>query len=114
VIDPVKLQAFKPVKCVRERLVGLLGRSTLPAGQGIWLTPCQAVHTIGMKFAIDVVFVARDGTVLRIDQSVPPGRIRLCWRARSIIEMSAGWASEMGLRCGVRIVLPAQIQGGCK
>jgi uncharacterized protein len=113
-INPVSLQAFKPARNFRERLVGLLGRSTLPKGQGIWLTPCKAVHTIGMQFSIDVVFVARDGTVLRIDQAVPPGRICLCWRACSIIEMSAGWASEMGLRCGVRIVRPAQIQGGCE
>ncbi len=113
-IDPVRLQAFKPVNCLRERLVGLLGRSTLPVGQGIWLTPCKAVHTIGMRFPIDIVFVARNGTVLRIDQSVPPGRIRICWRAGSIIEMSAGWAREMGLRCGVRIGLRAPIQGGCK
>ena len=42
---------------VAARLRGLLGRDGLPAGTGLWIRPCNAVHTLGMRFAIDIVFL---------------------------------------------------------
>lgn len=91
----------------RERLLGLLGCSHLPRGQGLWLHPCAAVHTVGMRFAIDLVFLDRNDRVIRIDRGVAAGRIRICWRANSVLEVSAGWAEETGLAGGQRLTRPA-------
>jgi uncharacterized protein len=105
----VKLDLIQPAIRFRQRTIGLLGRAALAPGHGIWLAPCWAIHTVGMRFPIDLVFIARSGAIVRIDQSVAPGRMRCCWRAWSIIEMSAGWASELGLKQGVVLSYPADI-----
>jgi uncharacterized protein len=90
----------------RERLFGLLGRSELPQGQGLWLQPCAAVHTVGMRFAIDLVFLDRDARIIRIDHNVAPGRVRVCWAANSVLELSAGRAHEIALARGQHLSRP--------
>lgn len=91
-----------------QRLVGLLGRRHLPPGQGLLLVPCRAVHTIGMRFPIDVIFLAREGRVVGI-ATLPPGR--LAWggfHAWAALEVPAGEAQAAGLRVGERLVLRAE------
>jgi uncharacterized membrane protein (UPF0127 family) len=64
------------------------------------LEPCWQVHTIGMRFPIDVAFCARDGRVLRV-ATMRPGRVsRPVWRARFVLEADAGAWVRWGLRCG--------------
>jgi uncharacterized protein len=84
------------------RLRGLFGQAPLPPDRALWLIPCRAVHTVGMRVPIDVAFVARDGTVLRVLSALAPGRVAVCWSAHSAIEMRVGTAAAIGLRNGVR------------
>ena len=77
------------------RRTGLLGHERLDAGEGLWIVPCEAVHTFGMKFAIDVVFLNRQKKVLKIARDVRRGRIRLCLRAHSVLELASGTAGSL-------------------
>ncbi len=86
-----------------SRAVGLLGRATLPADEGLLLTPCNGVHTFGMRFSIDVVYLDREGRVLRLISEVKPGRLCAPERgARAVLELPAGAALRLGLRQGLR------------
>jgi uncharacterized membrane protein (UPF0127 family) len=73
----------------RERRRGLARMTPLPAGYGLWIKTFS-IHTFAMRFALDLVWVGRDGRVVRVDRVVPPGRIKLCVRARAVIETAAG------------------------
>ncbi|MFA5882884.1 MAG: DUF192 domain-containing protein [Acidimicrobiia bacterium] len=77
---------------------GLLGRDGIDGV--LVLVPCRQVHTIGMRFAIDVAFCAADGRVLRV-ATMQPGRVsRPVVRARVVLEAEAGAFGCWGLRCG--------------
>jgi len=83
------------------RLFGLLGRSGLSPGEGLWIFPCRAIHTIGMPFTIDVIFLAHDNTVVRTAPSVAPFRICLGGRgAWSVVELGAGTIKQSRTRTG--------------
>lgn len=71
-----------------SRFKGLLGRSALPMDTGLLITPCNSVHTLGMQFAIGVVFLDRSYTVCRVLPLLPPGRFSP-WvpRARHVLEV---------------------------
>lgn len=69
---------------------GLLGRDGLPAGGGLWIVPCEAVHTFGMRFPIDLVYIDRNKIVKKVRSSVPPWRLSGCLSAHSIIELPSG------------------------
>jgi uncharacterized membrane protein (UPF0127 family) len=58
------------------------------------------VHTVGMRFAIDVVWCARDGRVVRVATVAPGWVTRPVWSARSVIEADAGAAARWGVRPG--------------
>jgi len=73
------------------RLKGLLGKSALPAGEGLWIKPCNSVHTFGMQFPIDVVFLDKEKRVVGLAKTLRPNRIsRLYSSASSVIELPAG------------------------
>ena len=76
----------------RERRRGLAGLDALPDAVGLHLAPCRSVHTIGMRFALDLIWLDRAGRVVRVDRDVPPWRVRTCLRARSVVEVGAGRA----------------------
>lgn len=81
----------------QARMTGLLGRDSLPPGQGLILDPCRLIHTFMMRFAIDVVFYDRALRVTRTAASVRPGR--LAWggvRARATLELPAGTLAAGG------------------
>lgn len=88
------------------RLKGLLGRASLPERTCVWLRHCGAVHTFGMRFPIDLAFVARGGFVLRVESSVHPSRLRWHPRATSVIEAPAGalrrWRVGVGTHVAIR------------
>jgi uncharacterized membrane protein (UPF0127 family) len=93
---------------------GLLGRNGLPAGAAMLLTPCNAVHTIGMRFAIDVVFVDSRGRVRKIVQNLAPWRMAISPLSRATIELSAGEVDVETLRVGDRLYLspePGEVAG---
>src|ERR1700723_1812879 len=72
------------------RRKGLLGRSSLAAGEGLWIVPCESVHTFGMKFPIDLVYLDRNKTVKKVRSAVPPWRLSACLSAHSVIELASG------------------------
>ena len=74
----------------RERRRGLARMTPLPAGHGLRILKCNSIHTFGMRFALDLVWLARNGRVLRVDHGVAPRRMKLCVRARSVVETAAG------------------------
>jgi uncharacterized protein len=74
----------------RERRRGLAKMTPLPAGYALRILKCNSVHTFGMRFALDLVWLARDGRVVRVDHAVAPWRLKLCVRARSVVETAAG------------------------
>ena len=75
----------------RERLIGLAFRRS-PPPWALLFPRCRSVHTIGMRFALDLVWLDRRGEVVRVDRGVPPRRVRSCLRARSVVEVGAGRA----------------------
>lgn len=83
------------------RLRGLLGCPPLRSGQGLWIAPCNWIHTLGMGFSIDVLYLDREGQVLRVTSGMHPNRIGpLVWRANSVVELPAGTIEGTGTRVG--------------
>lgn len=83
------------------RGLGLLLRRRLDRDEGMWIDPCRSIHMFGMRFAIDAVFLSRDLRVVRICPGLRPWRmVPMVWRARSVVELAAGRAGEVGLRVG--------------
>jgi uncharacterized membrane protein (UPF0127 family) len=74
----------------RARLVGLTGVRTLSADQALLLPRCRSVHTFGMRFALDLIWLDGAARLLRQDAAVAPGRIRGCRSARAVVETAAG------------------------
>jgi uncharacterized membrane protein (UPF0127 family) len=91
-----------------KRRTGLLGRSGLEAGGGLWISPCEAVHTFFMRFAIDLVYLDRKRCVRKVRHAVGPWRLSACLTAHSVLELPAGTALESKTRSGDMIeFLPA-------
>jgi hypothetical protein len=84
----------------RTRRKGLLKHESLADGEGLWIVPCEAVHTFGMKFPIDVLYLDRKRRVLKVRERVVPWRMSACLRAHSVLELPAGTASRAGTRAG--------------
>jgi uncharacterized membrane protein (UPF0127 family) len=84
-----------------HRAVGLLARTSLRSDEGVWITSCRAIHTIGMRVAIDVIFVDREGHVIRVVHDVKPNRVALsCAGARSVVELGSGALREIDVLPG--------------
>ena len=74
-----------------SRMVGLLGKKGLDPGTGLLIVPSQAVHTVGMRFTIDVVFIDRKWKVIHLRPEMVPYRLTsIHWRARCVLELPAG------------------------
>jgi uncharacterized protein len=83
-----------------QRARGLLGRSHLRMEEGMYFPNARSVHTFGMLFAIDVVYINEYGEIVEIHHSLRPFRISWCRRAHSLCELAQGVASELGLQKG--------------
>jgi hypothetical protein len=89
----------------KARNKGLLGRDGLAPGHALVIAPSNAVHSFFMRFAIDVLFVSREGTVLRVRSAMPPWRLAAAWRGFAVIELAAGAAAAAQTVAGDRVVL---------
>jgi uncharacterized membrane protein (UPF0127 family) len=85
------------------RMRGLLGRRSLPAGEGLLIRPAPSVHTFFMRFPIDVVFLSRSGEVLKVSAEVGPWRARSCRGAYAVLELTAGESERRGVAVGDHI-----------
>ena len=86
------------------RFRGLLGRPALARDEGLLIDPCGSVHTIGMRYPIDVVFLDRQDIVVKIVNSLKPYRMARSTGARKTLELAAGTAGARGLYLGQRLV----------
>lgn len=77
----------------KKRKTGLLKHTGLEPGEGLWITPCEAVHTIGMKFAIDVLFLDKKRRVLKVRHAMPHWRMAASLFAHSVLELPSGTAA---------------------
>jgi uncharacterized membrane protein (UPF0127 family) len=88
-----------------RRARGLLDRRSLEPGEGLLLVPCGSVHTLGMRFPIDVVFLDDEGFVVSTREGVGPGRMALGGRgARATLELRAGGLAPTDTRPGDRLI----------
>jgi uncharacterized membrane protein (UPF0127 family) len=86
------------------RMRGLLGRDALVRGEGLWIKPCKGVHTFGMRFPIDVVFLDRQLRVIAVTRSLPPNRLtRMYINAASVLELPSDTAEHTATVTGDRI-----------
>jgi uncharacterized protein len=90
---------------VFTRMRGLLGRRGLARGHGLLIEPTWSVHTWFMRFPIDVVFLDRDLTVLKVRKHMLPWRTAARFRARSVLELSAGECDRLRLEVGDRLAV---------
>ena len=78
-----------------SRMVGLLGKSSLAPATGLLIMPSQAVHSVGMRFPIDVLFLDRHWKVVHAQPSLVPYRITgVHWKARCVLELPSGSIAE--------------------
>lgn len=88
-----------------ERRRGLLDATRLDEDNGLWINPCEAVHTFGMQVPLDVLFLDSRLRVRKIAAHVKPNRISFCLTADSVLEIRAGGAAATGTECGDQLVL---------
>lgn len=89
-----------------SRMAGLLGKAGLDSGCGLLIIPSQAVHTIAMRFPIDVVFLDRNCRVIHVDPLLVPNRVTgLHWRARCVVELPVGIISETSTSVGDELLI---------
>jgi uncharacterized protein len=73
-----------------KRRTGLLKHSQLAPGAGLWIAPCESVHSFWMKFAIDVLYLDRKKRVRKLRKRMVPWRISACLTAHSVLELPVG------------------------
>ena len=109
--DTVLGDAISLADTSAARRVGLLKHTHLEPGHGLWIVPCEAIHTFFMHFPIDLVYVDRKRHVRKVLNSLAPWRLSACLSAHSVIELPAGVVQQSGTRKGdqleVRKVKPA-------
>lgn len=87
-----------------SRLKGLLGKPIFVDGEGLWMARCRAIHTFGMRFPIDVVFLDRESIVKMVVKSVLPCRSFVsCLSAESVIELPEGTIERAQVQIGDKI-----------
>jgi uncharacterized protein len=90
-----------------SRMRGLLGRSGLAQGEGLLLKPCGSVHTLFMRFPIDVVFLDRELSVVAVRPDLRPWRTAGARGAKVSLELAAGEAARLGIAPGMKLRLAA-------
>jgi len=96
---------IEPAFDSKSRNRGLLGRAGLDDGSALILAPCSSIHTFFMRFAIDVLFVKKDGRVVKTYSALPAWRIAFALGAFAVIELPAGTVAASDTRSGDAVVL---------
>lgn len=98
--NTVLADAAEVADTAAKRRTGLLKHERLEPGQGMWIVPCEAVHSFFMKFAIDVVYLDRKKKVRKTRVNMVPRRISGCLLAHSVLELPVGTIEATGTRPG--------------
>jgi len=86
------------------RMIGLLGKNRLDEGEGLWISPCSSIHSIGMRFVFDALFIGSDGKILLLYEGFQMNRISGVVRdARGVLELPAGTIRRTGSKVGDEI-----------
>jgi uncharacterized membrane protein (UPF0127 family) len=85
------------------RMKGLLGKRELATGEGLLIQPAPSIHTFFMRFPIDVVFLAKNGKVMKVAANVGAWRMRSCRHAFAVLELAAGEAERRGITVGDQV-----------
>ena len=89
------------------RAAGLAGMRALPPRTALLLPGCRSVHTFGMRFALDLIWLAEDGAIVDISAAVPPSRIVTRAHARAVVECRAG--AGVAFRAAIASARPGSI-----
>ena len=96
----------------KTRRTGLLAHDVFPIGSAMIIAPSNAIHTFFMKFPIDVLFVAKDGRIVKVHDALPSWRIAVAWTAFGVIELAAGARRRAGAEVGDYLTIrPQQVSG---
>lgn len=99
----IMAEKVQVAETMADRIKGLLGTSQLPIGCGLLLIPCRSIHTIGMVYAIDVLFLDAGYNVLKVVGDLKPMRTAACWAGEMTLELPAGMAARTGTQVGHRL-----------
>ena len=89
-----------------QRFCGLMLRRPLPPATALLIAPCNSIHMCFMRFAIDAVYLDKNGRILKITRHLRPWLgLSACWRAHSVLEMTAGQADALGLQKGQTFII---------
>jgi len=89
-----------------KRFVGLLMHKHLLNGEGMLLQPCQSIHTLGMRFSIDVVFLDKQFRITKLTRALKPYRFSLSTKGtHSVLELPTGTIDKSGLKTGDRLLV---------
>ena len=91
-----------------KRRTGLLKHDRLEPGHGLWIVPCESVHSFFMKFAIDLVYLDRNKKVRKVRHRMVPWRLSACLSAHSILELPAGAVAGSGTQAGDQLEILEQ------
>lgn len=100
----VVAQRVELAESLWARFWGLMGRSRLPAGHGLYLRSTSSVHTAFMRFPIDVIFLDKEGQVRKVVSGLKPFRLALGFGASGALELAAGAAAQAQVTPGDRLV----------
>jgi uncharacterized membrane protein (UPF0127 family) len=103
--DDVLAERVEVAVTRRDRRKGLLGRSGLDPASAIIIAPCFSIHTLIMRFDIDVIFVDEDGRVLKVVRDMTPWRIAGYPTAHAVVELAAGSLRDRQINVGDRLYL---------
>ena len=98
--NTVLAEAAEVADTASKRRTGLLKHERLDPGQGMWIIPCEAVHSFGMKFPFDVIYLDRKKRVRKTRRAMAPRRISGCWLAHSVLELPVGAIEASGTEVG--------------
>ena len=92
------------------RLVGLLRDKTLEEGDGLWILPCNSIHSFGMRFVFDAIFLDKNLRVVHLMREMKPWRIsKMVFSAHSILELPAGLVSQTATELGDQFEMRTEI-----
>ena len=98
--DVVLADAAEVADTSAKRRTGLLKYTSLAPGDGLWIVPCESVHSFFMKFTIDVLYLDRQHRVKKIRPEMVPWRASACLTAHSVLELPAGSITRSGTQKG--------------
>jgi hypothetical protein len=97
-------ETVREARSLFSRMKGLLGIAGLSAGDGLWICPCKSIHSFGMRFVFDALFLGPDLKVLGKYERFRRNRIsRVFWNARGVLELPAGTIGRTGTEVGDEI-----------